>query len=318
MGFARISGTGSYLPPTVLTNEEIASRIDTTDEWILQRVGIKERRVIADNQSLVDMMEIASLAAMKSAGIEASDIDLIIVGTVTADHVFPSAACLLQRALGVNNQSPAFDLNAACAGFIYALNVADNFLQTDEVKTALVVGADAFSRIVNWEDRSTCVLFGDGAGAVVLQSSDQPGVLATQLHAQGEHADLLYVENSVWDDFTPKYVHMRGKEVFRYATEKLGDLVGQLLAKCNLEQSDIDWLIPHQANKRIIAAVARKLNLSEEKIIQTIEHHGNTSSASVPLALDHAVKGGLIQRGDVLMLEAFGGGFAWGAALVKY
>ena len=318
MSFVSIAGTGSFLPQSVLSNQEIAEKIDTTDEWITQRVGIKQRHIVSDGESLVGMMQAAACSAMDAAKVDAAEIDLIIVGTVTSDCVFPSAACMLQRALGVDNQSPAFDVNAACSGFIYALNLADSLMQTGGHSTALVVGADAVSRLLNWEDRSTCVLFGDGAGAVVLKLSDSPGILGTKLHAQGKHTDLLYAKNSLWNEFAPSYVNMQGKEVFRHATSKLGELVEQLLDKVNLDKSDIDWLIPHQANKRIISAVAKKLHLSEDKIIQTIETHGNTSSASVPLALDAAVRSGQVKRGDVLMLEAFGGGFSWGGALLKY
>jgi len=248
----------------------------------------------------------------------ASDIDLSIVATVTPDKLFPSAACELQSALGVKNETPAFDLNAACAGFIYAFNIALKFMQSDAVQNALVIGADAFSKIIDWDDRSTCILFGDGVGAVVLQQSSEPHVLATQLHADGAYANLLSVDNSVWHEFVPQYVQMQGKEVFRFATTKLGELVSQLVEKAGIAQSDIDWLIPHQANKRIIDAIAKKLQLGQDKIIQTIEYHGNTSSASVPLALDYAVTAGKVQAGDILMLEAFGGGFAWGAVLLKY
>lgn len=318
MNFSRIIGTGSYLPKKILTNQELAERVDTSDEWIRQRVGIESRHIVSADETIHTMAHKASVEAIAAAGILATDIDLIIVGTVSSDRVFPSCACLLQQSLGVVNQTPAFDVSAACAGFIYALNTADTFVRSGAANNVLVVGADALSKYIDWSDRGTCVLFGDGAGAVVLQSSDEPGIISTELHAEGSFSDSLYIKNSVWHDNAAQYLSMNGREVFRHATSKLGAMVDNLLSESNMQHNDIDWLIPHQANKRIIDAIARKLQMSEEKIIQTIARHGNTSSASVPLALDEAVRSGKIKAGDNLFLEAFGGGYAWGAALVKY
>jgi 3-oxoacyl-[acyl-carrier-protein] synthase III len=318
MIYSKIIGTGSYLPQKILTNQELCKMVDTTDEWIRQRVGIQTRHIVGEDETLHTMAHGASLKAIEAAGISPQDIDLIIVGTVSADNVFPSAACLLQGALGITNGSPAFDVSAACSGFIYALNVADNFVRGGGAQNVLVVGADVFSKYLDWSDRSTCVLFGDGAGAVVLQASDTQGIVSTQLHAAGAYADSLYIKNPIWNNNEAQHVKMNGKDVFRHATTKLGDMVDSVLAKSGMQHSDIDWLIPHQANKRIIDAIAKKLKMSESKIIQTIESHGNTSSASVPLALDVAVRSGQIKRGDNLFLEAFGGGYAWGAALVQY
>jgi 3-oxoacyl-[acyl-carrier-protein] synthase III len=314
---SRIIGTGSYLPSKKLTNKDLESMVDTTDEWIRQRVGVVNRHLVEDD-TLHSMAHKACEKALIDAGISANEIDLVVVGTVSSDFIFPSCACLLQKSLGISNHSPAFDVSAACAGFIYALNTADQFVRAGTVRNALVVGADALSKYVDWSDRSTCVLFGDGAGAVVLQASDEAGILATELHSAGDYSDLLYIKNPVWNSNNPQFLRMKGKEVFRHATSKLGESVSSILEKAQLKRDDIDWLIPHQANQRIIDAIAKKLHLEHDKIIQTIEHHGNTSSASVPLALDTALKEGKIQRGDNLLLEAFGGGFTWGATLVRY
>lgn len=317
MFYSRIAGVGSYLPEKILTNDDMAEFIDTTDEWITKRVGIRQRHVVSEGESLTSLMHKAAVAALASATLEPNDIDLIIVGTTTGDCIFPSAACLLQNALGISNRCAAFDLNAACAGFIYALNVADQFIKSQSNKNILVVGADAFSRIVDWGDRSTCVLFGDGAAAVILQASEKPGIIATDIHADGSYHDLLYAKNPIWHADKP-CVKMEGREVFKFATNTLGDAFLRLIEQAGLSPDDVDWLIPHQANQRILDAIARKLNLSPEKIIQTVEYHANTSAASVPLALDAAINTGKIKRGDILLLEAFGGGFAWGAALVEY
>ena len=315
---SRITGTGSYLPTKLISNHELAEKVDTTDEWIQRRVGIKQRQLCADGESTHTMAHAASERAIEAAGISAQDIDAVIVGTISNDAIFPSCACMLQQSLGIDNNTLAFDLSAACAGFLYALNVAHSFIMTGQAKTILVVGAEAVTRYVDWSDRSTCVLFGDGAGAVILQASDTPGIVATSMHAAGSRSDLLYCKNSIWCDGEPQYIHMDGREVFRAATMKLSSLVDDLLVKANCSAEEIDWLVPHQANKRIINAVANKLGMDDSKIIQTIEEHANTSSASVPLALDHAVRTGKIQRGDLIFLEAFGAGFAWGAALIKY
>ena len=321
MSFARISGTGSYLPPTILTNEELARRVDTSDEWIRERTGIRQRH-IAQGEGTCDLAEHAARAALEAAGIEPTDIDLIVVGTTTPDRVYPATACQLQARLGALG-CPAFDIQAVCTGFVYALGVAEKFVRTDSSKRALVVGADTHSKLLDWTDRTTCVLFGDGAGAVVLEAADEPGIISTHLHADGSCEHLLYVDGSVADGYDnpnqgAAHVRMQGSEVFKRAVRTLGQIVNETLVANGLSKSDIDWLVPHQANQRIIDATARKLDLPPERVVQTIEEHGNTSAASVPLALDTAVRDGRIKRGDMLLLEAFGGGFTWGSALVKY
>ncbi len=316
--FAKIVGTGSCMPEKVLTNDDLSELIDTTDEWITKRVGIKRRHIVAGDDSLMSMSLIAAKQALAAANLAAADIDMIIVGTVTADYVFPSAACLLQQALGVKNGCPAFDVNAACSGFLYAMNVTKSFIASGAVKNVLVVGADAASKLMDWTDRSTCVLFGDGAGAIVMQASEEPGILAAEFGANGDYTEKLFVRNSIWQDNVAQYIEMEGKEVFRYATNKMTQLVLDLVDQSKVAVDDIDWFIPHQANKRITEALIKKLGVDSEKIIQTIEEHGNTSSASVPLALDFAVRSGKIKSGDTVFLEAFGGGFTWGGVLLKY
>ena len=306
--YSKIIGTGGYLPGKKITNHDLSKIVDTSDEWIKQRVGVETRYVVDEKETLHSMAHEASLKAIDAAGISVEDIDLIIVGTVSSDCVFPSCGCLLQQSLGVTNHSPAFDVSAACAGFIYALNTADQFVKSGAAKCALVVGADALSKYIDWEDRSTCVLFGDGAGAVVLSASEEPGIMSTDLFSAGQYSDMLHIKNSIWNAHNLQYLTMQGKEVFRYATSKLGEMVDALLKKNQMDSSDVSWLIPHQANKRIIDAIAKRLTLDRDKIIQTIQDHGNTSSASVPLALDAAVRDGRIKRGDNLLLEAFGGG----------
>ncbi len=319
MPFSYIAGTGSYLPKKILTNAELETMVDTTDEWIMQRVGIRERHVvIGSDDTTASMAEKAAQQALDAAHTKVNDIDLIIVATASPDKVFPSTACLLQQRLKIDNDCPAFDINVACAGFVYALSVADQFIKSGSAKTVLVVGADSLSPYTDWTDRGTCVLFGDGAGAVVLQARDEPGLLASNLHSAGRYADLLYANNTVWDHHDSHYIKMDGRAVFKVAVTKLDEIVDQTLEKAGLQKSDVDWLIPHQANARIIQAVARRLGLPMERVILTIEEHGNTSSASVPLALDFAVRNQKIKRGDRLMLEAFGGGLAWGSALVRY
>ena len=321
--YSRIIGTGSYLPEKILTNHDLEKIVDTTDEWITERTGIKKRHIAADDESTCDLAEQASLAAIKAAGIDKEQIDLIIVATTTADRIFPSTACLLQDRLGIHNGGAAFDVQAVCTGFVYALSVADKFIKTGESKCALVVGAETFSRILNWEDRSTCVLFGDGAGAVILEQSEQPGILSTHIHADGAYKELLTVPAGISEkpemveQGTAKVV-MQGNEVFKIAVNTLGRIVDETLEKNNMQQSDVDWLVPHQANIRIIAATARKLKMDMEQVVVTVHEHGNTSAASIPLALDRAVRDGRIQRGETLLLEAFGGGFTWGSALLKY
>ncbi len=317
MRYSRIGGTGSYLPERVLSNADLEKMVDTTDQWIVERTGISHRHILADDETTSTMSQAAAEKAIAAAGITVQDIDLIILGTSTPDRTFPSTACILQHRLGAKN-CPAFDVSAACAGFIYGLSIADQFIKNGTAKNALVVGADALSRIVDWQDRSTCILFGDGAGAVVLQADEKPGILATHIEADGQYSDLLFAPNHIGELEGPAYINMQGSKVMRVAVKKLGAAVEDVLAKSELEQKDVDWLIPHQANLRIIKAAAKKLNLPMDKVILKVQNHGNTSAASVPLALDHGVREGKIKRGQNLILEAFGGGFTWGAALIKY
>ncbi|OED38261.1 3-oxoacyl-ACP synthase [Chromatiales bacterium (ex Bugula neritina AB1)] len=323
MKYSRICGTGSYLPEKVIHNSDLEKRVNTTDAWIRERTGIVKRHIAADDETTLDLAEAAARQALDAAGLQSNDIDLIVVATTTPDCVFPSVACLLQQRLGVTNSSPAFDVQAVCAGFAYALSVADNFIRAGSSTTALVIGAETFSRILNWEDRNTCVLFGDGAGAVILEASNEPGVLSTHLHADGRYAELLHVPNGVSRGYDvvqqqEAFVQMRGNEVFRMAVRKLQEVVVETLAVNNLDKSEIDWLVPHQANIRIIAATAKKLDMGMEKVVVTVHDHGNTSAASIPLALDTAVRDGRIKRGEKLLLEGFGGGFTWGSALIQY
>jgi len=320
--YAGITGTGSYLPEKVLTNHDLEQMVDTSDAWIRERTGIGKRHVAAEGETTCDLAEVASRAAMSQAHVGPEDIDLIIVATTTPDRVFPSTACMLQERLG-NRGCTAFDVQAVCTGFVYALGVADKFIRSGSHRCALVVGAETLSRIIDWTDRTTCVLFGDGAGAVVLQAQDEPGVVATHLHADGSYKDLLTVPAGVsqgYDVLQDKeaFIQMRGNEVFRVAVNTLGQIVDETLEKNGLVKADIDWLVPHQANVRIINATARKLGLPMDHVVQTIEEHGNTSAASIPLALDVAVRDGRIKRGNKLLLEAFGGGFTWGSALIDY
>jgi 3-oxoacyl-[acyl-carrier-protein] synthase-3 len=323
MAFARIAGTGSYLPEKVLTNDDLSKLVDTSDEWIASRTGIRERRRAADGETTGELAFYAATHALEAAGARASEIDLIVLGTTTPDLIFPSTACLLQHRLGANGCA-AFDVNAACSGFLYALGVADKFIRTGQSKKALVIGSETLSRMIDWTDRSTCVLFGDGAGAVVLEPSDEPGIITTTLHADGGYKHLLYnpvgVSAGFLDD-EPNHgirVMMTGNEVFKVAVKTLDRIVGETLEAANMHESDVDWLIPHQANLRIIEATAKRLKLSMDRVVVTVDRHGNTSSGSVPLALDEAVRSGKIQRGQTLLLEAFGGGFTWSSALLKY
>jgi 3-oxoacyl-[acyl-carrier-protein] synthase-3 len=317
---SRIIGTGSYLPERVMTNADIEQLVDTTDRWIRERTGIRERHIVVDGETTCDLAEKASRRALKAAGVAPRDIDLVVVGTTTADQIFPSTACLLQARLGIHGPA-AFDVQAVCTGFIYALGVADQFIRTGAASTALVVGAETMSRIIDWSDRDTCVLFGDGAGAVVLRADRKPGILSTHLHADGKHAGLLQVPGGISggyaDDRVP-YMRMQGSEVFKVAVTTLSRIVDETLESNGLSRGDIDWLVPHQANIRIIAATARKLGMPMERVVVTVEEHGNTSAASVPLALDVAVRDGRIKPGELLLLEAFGGGFTWGSALVRF
>jgi 3-oxoacyl-[acyl-carrier-protein] synthase-3 len=320
--YSRIAGTGRYLPERILTNADLEQMVDTTDEWIRTRTGIERRHICAEDETTCDMSEHAARAAMEDAGVGAEDIDLLIVGTTSPDQVFPNVGCLLQERLDIHG-CPAFSLEAACTGFIYALSVADKFVRTGAARNALVIGAEALSKMTDWSDRHTCVLFGDGAGAVVLQPSDEPGIISTHIHADGQYKDLLYFPSGVSkkpEDFHARrdFIQMRGNEVFKVAVNTLGRIVDETLAANDLQKSDIDWLIPHQANIRIIQATARKLDMPMDRVILTVAEHGNTSTASVPMALDVAVRDGRIKRGEMLLLEAFGGGFTWGSALIRY
>jgi len=322
MSNARIIGTGGYLPERIVSNKELEDMVDTSDEWIQDRSGIKRRRIAADDEKTSDMALAAANSAIKSAGIAVDDIDLIIVATTTADKVFPSTACIVQRRLGLE-RIPAFDINAACSGFIYALDVANRFIRTEGATTVLIIGAEIYSRILDWTDRTTCVLFGDGAGAVILQAADDEGVISTHIHSDGKHEELLHVPAGVssgYADVTVEaaYIQMKGNEVFRKAVSTLGAIARETLLENNFEQKDLDWLVPHQANLRIISAAAKKLGLPMDRVIVTVDEHANTSSASIPLALDVAVRDGRIKRGDLLLFEAFGAGFTWGSALVRY
>ncbi len=322
MIYSRITGTGGYLPENIVTNHDLEKIMDTSDQWIQDRTGIKQRHIAIDGETTCDLAEQASLLAMEAAGKGAEDIDLIILATTTADQIFPSTACLLQSRLDIHGCA-AFDIQAVCTGFIYALSVADSFIRNGNARCALVVGAETFSRILNWNDRGTCVLFGDGAGAVILEASDEPGIISTHLHADGDYASMLEVPAGVSKGYDKvkegaAYVEMRGNEVFKVAVNTLGRIVDETLEKSGLEKSDIDWLIPHQANIRIIRATAKKLRMPMDHVVVTVAEHGNTSAASVPLALDVAVRDGRIKRGETLLMEAFGGGFTWGSVLLKF
>jgi 3-oxoacyl-[acyl-carrier-protein] synthase-3 len=320
--YARIAGTGSYLPEKVLTNQDLEKMVDTSDQWIQERTGIKKRHIAGDNEFTSDLAEKAARNAIDAAGIDASEVDLIIVATTTADQIFPSTACLLQSRLGIHG-CPAFDVQAVCTGFIYAISIAEKFIKAGGVRNALVVGAETFSRIIDWNDRDTCVLFGDGAGAVILQPSAESGIISTHLHADGEYNELLSVPAGVSKGYdqvrdNAAFVQMSGNEVFKVAVTTLGRIVDETLEANGMQKSDVDWLIPHQANIRIINATARKLKLDMDHVVVTADEHGNTSAASVPLALDVAVRDGRIQRGETLLMEAFGGGFTWGSVLLTY
>lgn len=322
MTFARITGTGSYLPDNVVTNKDLEKMMDTSDQWIRERSGIEQRHIALDDQSTVDLAEQAARNAIDAAGIDVREIDLIVFATSTPDKIFPSSACILQARLGIHG-CPAFDIQAVCSGFVYALSVADKFIKTGSSKKALVIGAEVFSRIIDWQDRGTCVLFGDGAGAVVLEASEETGILSTHIHADGRYEELLHVPCGVGSNYDKVkaglgFVEMKGSEVFKVAVNTLGKIVDETLAANQMKKSDIDWLVPHQANLRIIAATAKKLNMSMDQVVVTVNKHGNTSAASIPLALDAAVRDGRIQKNEVVLLEAFGGGFTWGSALLRY
>ncbi|HEX7048259.1 MAG TPA: beta-ketoacyl-ACP synthase III [Gammaproteobacteria bacterium] len=322
MMYSRIAGTGRFLPEKVLTNHDLEKMVETSDEWIRDRSGIHERHIASDGETTLDLCEKAAINAMEMAGITAADLDMIIVGTTTPDLVFPNMGVLLQDRLGAHG-CMSMGIEAACTGFIYALGIADKFIQTGSVKRALVVGAETLSRIIDWSDRTTCVLFGDGAGAVVLEASEEAGVISTHLHADGKYKDLLYFPSGVSRGFNDlksgkDFVQMKGNEVFKVAVQTLGRIVEETLEANNITPDDIDWLIPHQANIRIIEGTARKLKMPMERVVVTIAEHGNTSAASVPMALDVAVRDGRVKRGQTILLEAFGGGFTWGSALIKF
>ncbi len=317
--YSRIAGTGSYLPAKVLTNHDLAKMVDTSDEWIVARTGIRERHVAAENEVASDLSLAAAQRAIANSDLAPADIDLIIVATTTPDMVFPSTACILQSKLGIAG-CPAFDVQAVCSGFVYAITIANMFIVSGQAKNALIVGAEVYSRILDWTDRTTCVLFGDGAGAVVLSASPEPGVLATKLHADGAYADKLSVPGWVCGGKTigSPLVQMDGGSVFKFAVRVFDEVAREVLEAANMSVSDVDWFIPHQANIRIMEATARKLKLPLKRLISTVERHGNTSAASIPLALDESVSAGRIKRGDNLLLEGVGGGFTWGGVLVRY
>ena len=321
--YSRIAGTGSYLPEKVLTNDDLAKMVDTSDEWIVSRTGIRERHVAAEGETTGDLSYHASIRALEAAGVDASELDLIVLGTTTPDLVFPSTACLLQHRLGANG-CPAFDVNAACTGFVYALTIADQFIRSGSAKTVLVVGAETLTRMVDWTERTSCVLFGDGAGAVVLKADDSTGIISTHMHADGGKKELLWNPVGVSVGFRADLpncgvrINMTGNDVFKHAVKAMDSVVEETLEANGLDRHDIDWLIPHQANLRIIQATAKRLDMPMERVIVTVDKHGNTSSGSVPLALDEGVRTGKVQRGQLVLLEAFGGGFTWGSVLLRY
>lgn len=317
--YSKILGTGGYLPAQTLSNADLEKMVHTTDAWIVERTGIRNRHIMGQEETVASMAEQAARRALEMSEVDAHTIECIIVATSTSDRLFPSTACVLQHRLGIHNQCPAFDLSAACSGFLYALSVADHSIRSGAIKTALVVGVDALTRLVDWTDRSTCILFSDGAAAVVLGSSQEPGVISTTLHADGHYAELLHADNHLGPNAQhPPYIHMQGREVFKIAVNTLNHIVEETLEKNQLTKQAIDWLIPHQANLRIIHATAKKLGLPLEKVIVTVQDQGNCSAASVPLALDIGIRDGRIQRGELLLLEAFGAGFTWGSALIRY
>ncbi|HBE92398.1 MAG TPA: 3-oxoacyl-ACP synthase [Gammaproteobacteria bacterium] len=321
MTYSKITGTGSFLPRKILTNEDLEHMVKTSDEWIVSRTGIRERHIAAEGETTCDLAEQAARNAMQAADIHHSAIDLIIVATTTPDLIFPSTASLLQERLGIHGCG-AFDVQAVCTGFVYALSVADKFIQTGSAKCALVVGAETLSRIVDWTDRGTAILFGDGAGAVILEASEEQGIISSHIHSDGQFKNLLQVPTGIsnsYDDVKNgnAYIEMKGNEVFRMAVNTLGRIVDETLEHNNMKKSDVDWLVPHQANIRIINATAKKLNLPLDNVVVTVDRHGNTSAASIPLAFDEAVRDGRIKSGETVMMEAFGGGFTWGSVLLR-
>ncbi|MGK2284579.1 beta-ketoacyl-ACP synthase III [Pedomonas sp. V897] len=320
---SRIIGCGSYLPQRVMSNDELSEIVETSDEWIVERTGIRQRHVAAEDEKTSDLATNAARAALAHAGIDASEVELIVVATATPDDTFPAVATQVQRKLGITHGA-AFDVQAVCSGFIYALSVTDAMVRAGQAKVALVIGAETFSRILDWQDRTTCVLFGDGAGAVVLKAEPagdirtDRGVLASRLHSDGRYRDMLYVDGGPSSTRTTGFLRMKGREVFRHAVENLASVVGEVLNEAGFEAKDVDWVVPHQANRRILESTAKKLGLPMERVVVTVDRHANTSAASVPLALDTAVKDGRIKPGDLLMMEAMGGGFTWGGALVRW
>ena len=318
--YSRIIGTGSYLPAKILTNYDLEKIVETSHDWIVSRSGIHERHIAADDEMTSDLALHASRRAIEAAGIGADEIDLIIVATTSPDQIFPSTACILQDKLGIRNCGAAFDMQAVCGGFVYALNTADLYIRGGQARTALVVGAEVLSRILDWTDRTTCVLFGDGAGAVVLQASETPGILASRLHADGRHRDMLKAGGNIRNGEVQgdPFVKMDGQAVFKFAVKVLSEVVEEVLEENKLQGSDIDWLVPHQANIRIMEATAKKLGLGMDNVVVTVAHHGNTSAASIPLALDTAARDGRIRPGQNILIEAVGGGFTWGAVLIKW
>lgn len=324
MIFSRIAGTGSHLPGRVVTNVELESMMDTSDEWIRSRTGIAERRIVSAGETTTTLALEACRKALEAANADPGEIDLLVVGTTTPDLIFPSSACILQKQLGLPDCG-AMDVNAACSGFLYALSIADKYIRCGDARKVLVCGAETLSQLINWNSRDTAVLFGDGAGAVVLEASEEPGILSTHIHADGTYGDLLTTRvgvsrgfDALKDNDGRAEILMKGNEVFKVAVRTLGRIVDETLTANKLQKSDLDWLIPHQANFRIIAATARMLDMDMDQVVVTVDRHGNTSAASVPLALDEAVRDGRIQRGELLLLEAFGGGFTWGSALIRY
>jgi 3-oxoacyl-[acyl-carrier-protein] synthase-3 len=319
--YSRIVATGKYLPERILTNADLEKMVETTDEWIRTRTGIEHRHIAADEEATSDLAYKAALVALETAGLAPNDVDLVLVGTTTPDLIFPNVGCLVQEKLNIKS-CPAFSLEAACSGFLYALVVADQFIRLKQARRALVIGAETMSRIIDWTDRETCVLFGDGAGAVILEAADEPGILDSTLGADGRYRELLYASSGVSTRHREKgdvaALRMKGNEVFKVAVKTLENLVDQVMERNGLEKGQIDWLIPHQANIRIISATAKRLDLPMERVILTVREHGNTSAASVPMALDTAIRDGRVKRGDLLLLEAFGGGFTWGASLIRY
>lgn len=317
--YSRIAGTGGYLPEEIRSNDDISKMVDTSDSWIYERTGIKNRHVAASHETASSMAEVVARQALEAAGIDAQEIDLIVLASSTPDRVFPSAACLLQQRLEIRDCA-AFDVSAACSGFIYALSIADQYIKSGTAKKVLVIGSELNTRVVDWTDRGTCILFGDGAGGVILEASEEPGVLSTHIHSDGKYKDLLYLPNPQAEINSGEdgNIVMKGNEVFRIAVNTLGRIVEETLAANNMTRAEIDWLVPHQANTRIIGATAKKLKMSMDHVVMTLENQGNTSSASVPLALNEAVRDGRIKRGQTILLEAFGGGFTWGSALIKY